>query len=249
VALRDGTPIAKGRQPCEEGGREIAAAASIMRRSDGLTSRKSTVIDGESQVFGGLLERLEQLERSNETLSRSLRRLRSGFVGGAAGMAVLVLAGAAAVAPSLEARSFVLRDEAGKMRAALAIRPDGSPGLGFLDESGRVRLSMDLGPAGPQVNLMNGIGQPQAALAIRPDGLPGLAIFDRSGQPRLSLDVTEAGTPAVHLNGKQGELRAALAIRDDGTPGLGLFAADGQLRGSFEIPDKADVAAAGVDAH
>jgi hypothetical protein len=200
--------------------------------------RNAAVIDADDRDLGRVLRRLEQLENSNERLSRSVRRMRLATLGAAAGLGVLLTAGAAAVAPSLEARNFVLRDEAGKMRAALAIRPDGTPGLGFFDESGRVRLSMDLGAAGPAVNLMNGIGQPLAALAVRPDGLPGLAIFDPSGHARLSLDVGEGGIPSLHLYGKQGELRAALAIRPDGSPGLGLFDAEGQLKSSFEIPRK-----------
>ena len=97
---------------------------------------------------------------------------------------------------------------------------------------------MDLGPTGPAVNLMNGIGQPQAALAVRPDGLPGLAIFDHTGQARVSMDVNEGGAPSLHLYGRQGQLRAAMAIRPDGSPGLGFFDADGQLKTSFENPEK-----------
>src|SRR4051794_15662444 len=178
------------------------------RRCQPLEREETTVIEGDGLEVGRVLERLEQLEKANRSLSLSLRRLRLGGVGAALMLSVLLLAGAAAVTPCLEARNFVLRDEAGKMRAALAIRPDGTPGLGFLDESGRVRLSMDLGPMGPAVNLMNGIGQPQATLAVRPDGLPGLAIFDLTGQARLSLDVTEGGAPSLHLYGKQGQLRA-----------------------------------------
>jgi hypothetical protein len=199
-------------------------------------TRYAAVIDADDRDVVRVLRRLEQIEKSNEALSRSVRRIRFATLGAAAGLGVLLLAGAAALTPCLEARNFVLRDESGKMRAALAIRPDGTPGLGFFDESGRVRLSMDLGPTGPAVNLMNGIGQPQAALAVRPDGLPGLAIFDPSGQARLSLDVTEAGIPSLHLYGKQGQLRAALAIRPDGSPGLGFFDDEGQLKASFETP-------------
>jgi hypothetical protein len=201
-------------------------------------TRDAALIDADDRDAGRVLRRLEQLEKSNEALSRSIRRMRLATLGAAASVGVLLLAGAAAVAPCLEARNFVLRDVAGKMRAALAIRPDGTPGLGFFDESGRVRLSMDLGPTGPAVNLMNGIGQPQAALAVRPDGLPGLAIFDESGHARLSLDVTETGAPLLHLYGKRGQLRAAMAIRPDGTPGLGFFDDEGQLRASFETPEK-----------
>jgi hypothetical protein len=207
------------------------------------------VIDGDIQEARRVLERLAHLERANQALSRSVRRMKLGGLGVAGMVGMLLLAGAAAVTPCLEARNFVLRDEAGKMRAALAIRPDGTPGLGFFDESGRIRLSMDLGPTGPAVNLMNGIGQPQAALAVRPDGLPGLAIFDQTGQARLSLDVTEGGAPSLHLYGKQGQVRAAVAIRPDDTPGLGFFDAEGQLKTSFETTEKRGGPAERDDVH
>ncbi len=183
-----------------------------------------------------LLARLERLEASNRSLATNLRRFKFGGLLGAASLAVLFLTGAVTIPPSVEARNFVLRDEAGKVRAALAMRPDGSPGLAFFEKDGRVRLSLDLGPDGPAVNLMNGIGKPHAALAMRKDGTPGLGLFDESGQVRASLDLYRNGLPAVNLYGDQGLLRAALAVRPDGSPGLGLFTAEGDFGSSFEIP-------------
>ena len=75
------------------------------------------MIDGEVQEAAGVLKRLGELERANQTLSRSVRRLRLSGLGAATVLAVLLLAGAAAVSPCLEARNFVLRDESGKMCA------------------------------------------------------------------------------------------------------------------------------------
>ncbi|MFO0890747.1 MAG: hypothetical protein U0790_16580 [Isosphaeraceae bacterium] len=183
-----------------------------------------------------LSARIERLEASNRSLTVAVRRFRLGGLVGAATLAILFLTGAVTIPQTLEARNFILRDESGKMRAALAIRPDGTPGLALYEKDGRVRLSLDLGTDGPAVNLMDGIGKPQAALAMRKDGTPGLGLFDSSGQVRVSLDIHRGGLPAVNLYGDQGLLRAALAVRPDNSPGLGLFGADGDFGASFEIP-------------
>jgi len=183
-----------------------------------------------------LSARLATLEESNRALSQSVRRLKFGGLLGVASLAVLFLTGAVSIPQNLEARNFVLRDTSGNVRAALAMRPDGTPGLAFFEKDGRVRLSLDMGADGPAVNLMNGIGKPLAALAMRKDGTPGLGLFDASGQVKVSLDLYRNGLPAVNLYGDQGLLRAALAVRPDGSPGLGLFAADGDFGASFEIP-------------
>jgi len=179
--------------------------------------------------------RLDILERSNLSLVKQCRRWRRAGIVAAAGLAVLLVAGANSLPGMVEASNFVLRDKAGRMRAALAIRPDGTPGLGLFDEDGRPRVSIDLGAKGVAgVNLLDGAGRTGAALAIRPDGTPGLGLFDPAGRPRLSLDVDPAGRPGVNVYGDDGRLRAALAIRPDGTPGLGLFDNQGNPGTSLE---------------
>src|SRR4051794_30104213 len=123
--------------------------------------------------------RLDKLERDNQRLRESRGRWRAGGASLLAGVGMLTLAGAAARSwPTVEAREFVLRDDPGKARAALTIRPDGTPGLGLMDQDGRVRLSFDLGrDDAPGMNLYDRDGTLRAALAIRPDGTPGLGLF------------------------------------------------------------------------
>ncbi|MBX6312490.1 MAG: hypothetical protein IRY99_06155 [Isosphaeraceae bacterium] len=188
-------------------------------------------------AYEALSDRLDRLEQENDRLRRDGRRRRFWGQGVAVGLAVLCLAGAQAVkeAMTIEASHFVLRDKEGRMRAALAIRPDGTPGLGFFDEKGAPRLSLELGSDGaPSVSLLAPGGTPQAALAIRPDGTPGLGLFDAQGKVRLSLDIQPQGAPGVNLLDGDGTLRGALAIRPDGTPGLGLFDEEGQIDVSLD---------------
>jgi hypothetical protein len=193
----------------------------------------------EQNTRDSLLEaRLSRLEKTCQELSRERSRWRRRSWCAVAAGCVLALTGAAAAIPAvLESENFVLRDKEGRMRAALAIRPDGTPGLGFFDETGQTRLSMSLTPRGtPGVDLMDEKGRPQMALAVRPDGTPGVGLFDREGQVRVSLDAPGVVGGGVHLYGETGFLRAALAVRPDGTPGLGLFDAMGQPLAGEECP-------------
>jgi hypothetical protein len=187
--------------------------------------------------------RLQRLEHANEALARRCRRWKQAAATALVGTLAVVITGAASLPGLIEASQFVLRDKAGRMRAALTIRPDGTPGLGFFDEGGRPRLSFDISPKGESgVNIMDATGRPQAALAIRPDGTPGLGLFDPLGRVALSLDVDAMGRSGVNLYGEDGRLRAALAIRPDGTPGLGIFDGQGNVRNSVE--DQPDAPAA-----
>lgn len=194
------------------------------------------MIHASTNGFDGLIARIEALEKSNHSLSRKVRRLRTAGMGVAALMAVLFLTGAVTIPQSLEAKHFVLRDDSGKMRATLGLRADGTPGLAFYEKDGRARLSLDLGPNGPAVNLMDGTGKPQAALATRSDGTPGLGFFDHDGQIRVSLDLYNGGLPAMNLFSDDGSLSAAFAVRPDGSPGLGMFTPEGKVGASFELP-------------
>jgi hypothetical protein len=91
------------------------------------------------------------LDALRQGLDRVERRLRRWRILAFIGWALLVRAISAQLAAQQEgasdtaeaeeevlAKRFVLVDEDGRPRAALAIRPDGSPGLAFSDEAGKV---------------------------------------------------------------------------------------------------------------
>lgn len=179
-----------------------------------------------------LAVRLEALEGVTRRLEGQVRTWKRLGLGVAALATILVGGGAAAISarPTIEAGEFVLRDSHDRMRAALAIRPDGTPGLGLFDERGKARLSLELDVVGaPRVNLHDDTGRLRAALAMRPNGTPGLGLFDANSRIRASLDVGNDGTSGANIYGGDGVLRAAMAIRSDGTPGMGLFDATGQV--------------------
>lgn len=185
------------------------------------------------------LEFLESATRRLEGQVRSWRRLGLSVAGCAA---LLIGGGAAAIGsrPTVEAGEFVLRDQHNHVRAALAIRPDGTPGLGFFDETGKARLSVELDAQGAAaINLHDSNGGLRAALAMRPNGTPGLGLFDAGHHIRASLDVGNDGTSGTNIYGPDGVLRAAMAIRADGTPGVGLFDGAGHVLRSIDpSPDQ-----------
>jgi hypothetical protein len=195
-----------------------------------------------------LAGRLERLEARNEQLAGALRRWRRGSVAALAGGLVLVAlagAGGAELAKTIAARQFELRDESGTLRAALAMRPDGTPGLALLDAKGRLRLSLDLAADGaPGVHLHDPAGALRAAVAVRPDGTPGVALFDEQGAIRASMDLGADRASGVHVYDGTGMLRGALALRPDGTPALGLFNGRGEVERSIESEGEADSAPA-----
>jgi len=179
-----------------------------------------------------LTARLELLEGTTRRLERQVRGWKRLGMGVAACTVLLVGGGAAAIGThsTIEAGEFVLRDQNHRVRAALALRPDGTPGLGLFDEAGHARLSVELGAQGaPSINLHDDMGRLRAALAMRPNGTPGLGLFDVNSRIRASLDVGNDGTSGANIYGADGILRAAMAIRADGTPGVGLFDETGRV--------------------
>ncbi len=78
----------------------------------------------------------------------------------------------------------------GKLQAAVAIRPDGSPAFGMFDAQGQVRASLDLShkETAPGLTLYDNTGTMRAAVAVRPDQTPGIGLFDPEGNEFLSLD-------------------------------------------------------------
>jgi hypothetical protein len=180
---------------------------------------------------GSILARLDALEGANQRLAARCERWRRTGIGGMVCVVLVVLGGATAQSlATFDGGAFVLRDQANRMRAALAIRPDGTPGLGFFDKEGKIRLSLELNPQGaPGINLLDPSGILNAAVAIRPDGTPGVGLFDGRGHVRTSLDVGVDGTSGVNVFDSAGTLRAAMAIRPDGTPGVGIFDPHGEV--------------------
>jgi len=83
----------------------------------------------------------------------------------------------------VRAQQFELVDSQGKVRALLAMLPDGGPILALYDKGGKAAANLSLLPGeSPMLALHDSGGKTRALLNVRPDGSPMLALFDREGK-------------------------------------------------------------------
>jgi hypothetical protein len=112
-----------------------------------------------------------------------------------------------ATTDSLEGRQIVLRDAAGKTRAVLGIRPDGSVGLVMNDDHAIPRAMLGLGSDGePALGLSDRGGRLRAAIAVAADGSASVGFLDRAQTVRTTLGTGENGAPALSMRAEDGAL-------------------------------------------
>ena len=179
-------------------------------------------------------ERFDRLERE---LVRQRRRCRWLFGAAAlafAGWLVVALrpapADAQAAASPKEVRAkafvgnaFVLRDENGKLRAALTVS-EGTPGLALYDANGKARVAIHAARKEPALELYGANGEKRAILSAIKEG-GGLVLHDENGKLRAGLI---ARGPGLALYDENDKLRVMLAV-SEGATGLGVFDANGRF--------------------
>jgi hypothetical protein len=134
------------------------------------------------------------------------------------GIAALLLMGLAAPRPhTVEAQKLLLKDKAGKVRAALGENADGEWGLTLYAADGKPRASLQLDDNGePQLDLRAAASPVRATL----DAATGLGLIGPEGTRRATFGM-DAGEPAMALADKQG--RARLALRADDAASVSLY--------------------------
>ena len=177
-----------------------------------------------------IADRLERVEKENQRLKRI------GLVLLLA-LSALVLMGQAGTGRTMEAEKFILRDQAGKMRAELDMDQSGAPGLTFYDKTGErsaeyrntdVWISTKEGTTwimGGELSVSNSSGH----IDFQANPLR-LYIHDDKGVGYVSLGITSALTheeesgPALTLFGSKGrgfvELNTADGPRLHMEPGM-----------------------------
>ena len=157
--------------------------------------REDTRMVPDASGWIGVIERVEILEKQN-------RRLKQV---GAAILVVIISTVAMAQAPrkrTVEAEEFVLRDTNGKMRATLAMSPEG-PGLVLFDSNGTARAMLEAVREGPRLTLHDANGQSRVGLTAFRVG-EALGLSDANGMVRAGLFVTRDG-PRLMLIEANGE--------------------------------------------
>ena len=132
-------------------------------------------------------ERLENMEREMRRVKRRNRWLLGTIlliVGGLIApwvfetTAIRARSKEVGTVKEIRARSFVLEDEKGDVRAGLIVDKDGSPGLRLYDENGETRAALKDGPG---LSLYDENGKTRATLGVVKGG-PGLVLLDENGQ-------------------------------------------------------------------
>lgn len=194
--------------------------------------------------------RLEALERRCERFRRAGVLLLLGAV------ALGLLGQAPAPTPAgrtIEAETFIVRDRAGRARAALSIGVDDRPGLALADVRGKirawltlttdgaaelkfydadeaVRLSVALDAGGtPRVLLSDRAGKARARLELGTEGAPTLSLHDRAEKVRAALSVDPADFAVMRITDAEGRALATMGVRAFGLPVFALTGRDGKV--------------------
>ena len=187
-----------------------------------------------------VIERLEKVERQN----RALRR-----VGGIALVlfaAILMMGQTPSRPHTIEAGQFIVRDDAGKIRAALYSKgervvlalqdqnekpravldlgKDGAPSLRLFDEDGKARAGLShRATGGSLLTLRDSNGKSRAMFITRPDGSPGLSLMDANSKERVLLTTKKGGEPILSMMDSSAHERMTLDLDDEGYATLALL--------------------------
>jgi hypothetical protein len=146
--------------------------------------------------LAAVVARLEKVEQQN----RKLKRV--GVVVLALAVAGMVMGQAMPRARILEAREFLLKDPAGKVRGTLSVDKAG-PGLALVDENGKLRAALAVYKDGPRLGLLDENEKLRVELAAVKAGL-WLDLYDENGKPRVGLRVDKDG-PMLRLLDENGK--------------------------------------------
>jgi hypothetical protein len=135
--------------------------------------------------------------RAAGALERRVDRLTAAVAVLAVGFALAVV-WALLPRPELSAARFMLRDDVGRWRGALALDPEGNPTVRLNDPDGRA--------------LLYGV--------VRSDGTPRLRLSDASGRNRVVLEIAVDGSPRAHLLDADGRTGVQAWLEPDGRPRL-----------------------------
>ena len=189
-------------------------------------------------------KRIEALERDLSKTRRNARRaVICAVVAGAAAVLLLVAlhwppqavardAPARDIPRVITARTFILVDDQGNLRAALGQLDDGSPALDLYDRRGTRRAGLSATDDGPALRLSDPDGTLRAGLGAYDDG-PALDLFDAAGRNRGGLFAYDHGM-GLSLHDPDGTLRAGLYTGVRNGPLLRLFDERGNVQ--WEAP-------------
>ena len=175
----------------------------------------NTVKDQKREASAELARRLDRVEHEYRRLRRVL--LVGLAVGAVAATVVTFAVRRASAREVVEARSFALRDNTGRVRGFFGIATDGSPQFVLQDDSGAARLRLTvLGDGSPGLALIDAKGRSRAALGLLADETITLAFADPQGTTRAVLGLTAGEGASLALADSSGATRAGMGVSADG---------------------------------
>lgn len=175
--------------------------------------------------LAAVMARLEKLETHNRWLRRVL---------------LLALVGAVLLAtqfqPSraqlkeqvVDAQKFILRDDKGKVRAALQMFKEG-PALTLHDPMEKARAALLIGKTGPALALLTPMEKPLIALEVDDVGVQNFRFKDANGKDRLNLGLSRTGM-GFEIFDENGIKRALVAAETQKGTALEFFDEIGNRR-------------------
>ncbi len=131
-------------------------------------------------------------------------------------------------------------DDKGRLRLAVGMNPDRTPGITMLDEktNQRLRIGMDIKEKVTYLYLFDAQGQVAIALSMHEERGPWVSI-GRSEKGQVSIGLSKQGEPRAYLFAKSKEPRIGLEL-NDGAPAIMLY--DKQVRTAWKLkPDGSPV--------
>lgn len=121
-----------------------------------------------------------------------------------------------AIATTVEAQSFVLKDKDGNVRATLALDENGQPGLRLKDAVGLERAKFALVKRADEkingaLHLASDSGKSSALLVGFAEGEASLDLYDSIAKPRVSLDVNADKSATINVSSADGTRNISLA--------------------------------------
>jgi hypothetical protein len=155
-------------------------------------------------------ERIDRLERDN-------RRLIGIVVVTLVGALLLVVEGSGLIRArkTIEGESFVLGDKAGKVRAQLGLKRDGSPQLAFYDLQGRDLVTIETQNNDLAQLTLYSKGERRANLLSAEDGTSYLKFVNREGDEISTLFLYPDDSTGLVFN--NGSHAVRMALQADGT--------------------------------
>lgn len=192
--------------------------------SDLTKDRSARVV---TELQAALAHRIDRLERENRDLRRKAPIVVVALACIVALVTTAMLPAGIRASDSVEARSFLLRGEDGRVRASLGTGDDGSARLVLQDREGRERLKLTLLDDGsPGLTFIDREGRPRAVLGLLSDETSTLVFADRAGKSRTAIGLSPDESSTLVFADRDGQTRAGIGLDSEGAAAFTLVEED-----------------------